>query len=135
MVGSGNVVSHGLRRVPANEHRAGVAHPVQILFAIARQMFGGQPVGDLARFVARSRAPGSWSAWATRSAAMPPESPFSLVTTISVGPASMSMAQSKATIFLAAVTYQLPGPTILSTRGIVSVPKARAAIAWAPPTR
>ena len=28
-----------------------------------------------------------------------------------------------------------PGPTILSTRRMVSVPKARAAMAWAPPTR
>ena len=34
----------------------------------------------------------------------------------------------------AAVTQRLPGPTILSTAGIVSVPYARAAIACAPPT-
>ena len=33
----------------------------------------------------------------------------------------------------AAVTQRLPGPTILSTAGIVSVPYASAATAWAPP--
>lgn len=33
------------------------------------------------------------------------------------------------------VNKALPGPTILSTAGIVSVPYAMAAIAWAPPTR
>ncbi len=36
---------------------------------------------------------------------------------------------------LAAATQRLPGPTILSTRGTVAVPYARAATAWAPPTR
>src|SRR5207244_5794524 len=35
---------------------------------------------------------------------------------------------------LAAATYALPGPQILSTAGIVAVPYARAAIACAPPT-
>src|SRR5947207_1926688 len=45
------------------------------------------------------------------------------------------MAQSPATSFFAAATYLLPGPTILSTRGIVMVPYASAAMAWAPPTR
>ena len=34
----------------------------------------------------------------------------------------------------AAVTQLLPGPTILSTGAIVSVPYASAATAWAPPT-
>src|SRR5436190_5885363 len=38
------------------------------------------------------------------------------------------------TSFFAAATYLLPGPVILSTRGIVSVPNASAAIACAPPT-
>ncbi len=36
---------------------------------------------------------------------------------------------------LAAATKTLPGPTILSTGAIVSVPKASAAMAWAPPMR
>ncbi len=36
---------------------------------------------------------------------------------------------------LASLTKALPGPTILSTAGIVSVPWAIAAMAWAPPTR
>ena len=45
-------------------------------------------------------------------------SPSALMMTASVGPARNSMAQSNATSFLAAVTYRLPGPTILSTRGI-----------------
>ena len=34
---------------------------------------------------------------------------------------------------LAAATQTLPGPTILSTRGTISVPYASAAMAWAPP--
>ena len=37
-------------------------------------------------------------------------------------------------IFLASATNALPGPTILSTFGTVSVPYASAAMAWAPPT-
>ena len=52
---------------------------------------------------------------------------------ISLGPASISISQWPYTAFLARVTKILPGPVILSTRGIVSVPKAMAAIAWAPP--
>jgi len=36
---------------------------------------------------------------------------------------------------LAAATYALPGPTIVSTAGTVLVPWASAAIACAPPTR
>ena len=74
---------------------------------------------DLARVVTKiASASGSCSACATRSAAISRGSPRSLVTTISVGPASMSIAQSNATSRLAAVTYRLPGPTILSTRAI-----------------
>ena len=46
----------------------------------------------------------------------------------------MSMDTWPKTCFLASATNALPGPTILSTLGIVSVPYARAAIAWAPPT-
>ena len=53
----------------------------------------------------------------------------------SVGPAIMSMPTSPTTWRLASATQRLPGPTILSTRGIVAVPYASAAIAWAPPTR
>src|SRR5690348_11936867 len=44
------------------------------------------------------------------------------------------MAQSTEINAFAAATYALPGPTILSTRGIVAVPYASAAIACAPPT-
>ena len=36
---------------------------------------------------------------------------------------------------MAKVTQRFPGPLITSTRGIDSVPQARAAIAWAPPIR
>ena len=36
---------------------------------------------------------------------------------------------------LASATNALPGPTILATAGMRAVPKARAAMAWAPPTR
>ena len=44
------------------------------------------------------------------------------------------MATSCETSSFASFTKALPGPTILSTRGIVSVPYASAAIACAPPT-
>ena len=49
-------------------------------------------------------ASGSCSAWATKSAAIHCGFPFSLATTISVGPASMSMPHSNATNFFAVVT-------------------------------
>ena len=39
------------------------------------------------------------------------------------------------TILFARVTKRLPGPQTLSTLGIVSVPKAMAPMAWAPPIR
>ncbi len=45
------------------------------------------------------------------------------------------MGQSAETYAFASATYAFPGPTILSTRGIVGVPYAIAAMAWAPPTR
>src|SRR5438034_6988235 len=47
--------------------------------------------------------------------------PDPATTTISVGPARKSIAQSAATAAFAAATYRLPGPTILSTRGTVAV--------------
>ena len=78
---------------------------------------------------------GSCSACATRSAAINSGTPESLKTTASVGPARKSMAQSNETSFFATVTYAFPGPTILSTLGILLVPYAKAAIACAPPTR
>ena len=57
------------------------------------------------------------------------------ITISSVGPAVMSMPTSPMSRALAAVTYEFPGPTILSTRRIVAVPSASAAIAAAPPER
>ena len=62
---------------------------------------------------------GSCSACATRSAAIPAASPVSLVTTISVGPAGISIPHSADTISFAAVTNKFPGPTILFTRAMV----------------
>src|SRR5262245_50953438 len=50
------------------------------------------------------------------------------------GPAGQSIATSPVSCRFASVTYTLPGPTILSTRGTDSVPSAIAAIAPAPPT-
>ena len=47
----------------------------------------------------------------------------------------MSMPTWPKTCRLASATKTLPGPVILSTRGTVSVPQARAATAWAPPQR
>ena len=59
----------------------------------------------------------------------------SAITRISEGPATMSMPTTPKTRRLAAATYALPGPTILSTAGIVSVPNASAPTACAPPMR
>ena len=160
VVRPGNIVAHRLRRISPNEHRARIAHPLQIGFAVNGQVLRSQPVGDLARLlhchrndgqaIARDRLSRQWDSSCTRrftsattaraSVAVvvtsiasardrappaPPDpqrsptaSPFSLVTTISVGPASMSMAQSKATSFLAAVT-------ICSCPGQRSCPRAR----------
>src|ERR1700722_19287354 len=55
----------------------------------------------------------------------------------SEGPAGGSQGAplgSRAPFCFAAVTQAFPGPKILLTRGIVSVPYDIAAIAWAPPT-
>ena len=46
----------------------------------------------------------------------------------------MSMPTSPLTSFFAAATNALPGPVILSTGAICSVPYASAAMACAPPT-
>ena len=77
----------------------------------------------------------SCSAWDIKSAATCTGSDFSSATTsISLGPAIISMSTCPNTIFLAVATNIFPGPTILSTLLIVSVPYAKAAIACAPPT-
>src|SRR3989338_820588 len=59
---------------------------------------------------------------------------LSAITMTSLGPAMKSMPTSPYTCLFAYGTYLLPGPTILSTEGIVFVPYANAPIAWAPPT-
>jgi hypothetical protein len=81
-----------------------------------------------------ARASGSCSACARRSAAIQSARPRSDHTTISLGPAWKSIAQSGATSALAAATHALPGPTILSARVIDAVPYASAAMACAPPS-
>src|SRR5206468_3223556 len=53
----------------------------------------------------------------------------------SLGPAIESMSTWPKQRRFAVATQTLPGPTILSTRGMLLVPKASAAIACAPPTR
>ena len=58
---------------------------------------------------------------------------LSAIMTISEGPANISIPTSPKTCLLASETYIFPGPTILSTGFIVSVPKANAEIACAPP--
>ena len=79
-------------------------------------------------------AKGSCSAWDSKSAAKCAGLDFSSATImISLGPATMSMPTSPNTWRLASVTYALPGPVILSTRRMLSVPYASAATAWAPP--
>ena len=79
----------------------------------------------------------SCSACASRSAATKRAfAESSAMTSTSDGPAGRSMAApagSAATICLAAVTQALPGPKILSTLRTLSVPKASAAMACAPP--
>ncbi len=67
-------------------------------------------------------AASSCSAWDRKSAAIQAGSPPSATTTISDGPAIMSMPQVPKTWRLAAATNLLPGPTILSTAGTDSVP-------------
>ncbi|CJB11374.1 Uncharacterised protein [Streptococcus pneumoniae] len=57
----------------------------------------------------------------------------SATTTISDGPAIISIFTIPYTSRFARATYKFPGPTILSTFGIDSVPYAKAAIACAPP--
>ena len=58
----------------------------------------------------------------------------SATTHTSEGPAIMSMPTSPETIFFAAATYALPGPVILATGAMLSVPYASAPTACAPPT-
>ena len=68
-------------------------------------------------------ASGSCSAWAMRSMATSAGSAVSSATTqTSEGPAIISMPTSPETIFLAAATYALPGPVILHTGSMDSVP-------------
>ena len=77
----------------------------------------------------------SCSAWLSRSAATKRGSDLpSASTSTSDGPAIMSMPTCPKTCFFASATKALPGPTILSTRGIDAVPYASAATACAPPT-
>jgi hypothetical protein len=52
----------------------------------------------------------------------------------SLGPAHMSTPTMPHSSRFASATYRLPGPTIFSTAGMVSVPYAIAATACAPPT-
>ena len=78
----------------------------------------------------------SCSAWDIRSAATNFGSAVSsAITRTSLGPAIMSISTTPYSSFFAVATKILPGPTILSTFGISSVPYARAAIACAPPER
>ena len=65
----------------------------------------------------------SCSAWLSRSAATQAGSlPPSESTRISLGPAIMSMPTWPNTLRLAVATKMPPGPTTLSTAGMVSVP-------------
>ncbi len=58
------------------------------------------------------------------------------MTTTSDGPAKAEGTPTMPDTWrFASATYRLPGPTMTSTASIDSVPKAMAAMAWAPPTR
>ena len=77
---------------------------------------------------------GSCSACDNKSAATYSGFAFSSATTnISLGPAIISISTVPYTNFFAAATKIFPGPTILSTRSMVCVPYAKAAMACAPP--
>ncbi len=81
-----------------------------------------------------AEASSSCSAWPRRSAAIQEASPVpSFIMSISLGPATMSMSTAPNTRRFAVATYTFPGPTILSTRGMLRVPYASAPTAWAPP--
>ena len=56
------------------------------------------------------------------------------ITQVSDGPDNVSRPTSPHTTLFAAATSRPPTPTILSTWGMVSVPRAIAAIAHGPPT-
>ena len=51
VVGSGNVVAHGLRGPAAYKDRAGVPHPVEVAGGIYGEVFGRETIGDGVRFV------------------------------------------------------------------------------------
>ena len=74
--------------------------------------------------VTRTDSPsGPCSAWASRSAAHSAGSAVSsAITMTSLGPAGRSTATRLDTSSFAAVTHLFPGPTILATGAIVSVP-------------
>ena len=78
---------------------------------------------------------GPCSAWDKRSAATYRASAVpSATTSTSDGPAGISIATpDKAASCLAAITYWLPGPKILYTAGMLSVPNVIAATACIPP--
>ena len=78
----------------------------------------------------------SCSAWLIRSAARNLGlADLSAIIRISLGPAIISISTVPYKSFLAVATKILPGPTILSTLGTLSVPYAIAATACAPPIR
>lgn len=100
-------------------------------FSMYGLTFPGSEGSDVTR---RHAEDGSCSAWATRSMATKGTSaPSSARTHTSEGPAGKSMSTLLRSIILAPVTNTLPGPTIFCTGSIVFVPRAMAAMAWAPP--
>ena len=119
----------------AGERLVDVRHALDADVRLAgdeRDDVGGQRRRGAKRIASLS---GPCSAWASRSAAHWPASAVaSAIRTTSLGPAGRSIAHALETSSLAAVTHWLPGPTILSTGSIVSVPYASAATACAPPT-
>ena len=51
VIGSGDVVAHGLRRPAADEDRAGVPNPFEVAGGVDGQMLGSDAVGEGAGFV------------------------------------------------------------------------------------
>jgi len=84
--------------------------------------------------IAAGSESGECSAWARRSAAiMSASAVLSAMISSSEGPAGASVPTMPKSWRFADATYFPPGPTMTSHLGI-QTPKAKAAIAWAPPT-
>ena len=102
-----------------------------IILSMISQVLSGRSGSQV---TSRLADEGSCSACAMRSAARYSGTAVSSARTpISEGPAGKSISTLFLSIILAPVTNTFPGPTIFCTGSMLSVPRAMAAMAWAPP--